>query len=189
MTLALSLPPSPWLRPGMVGVAGPSSSGTRMMYDVVRFGLGMEAQHLSLPGYLNRPEGGLDKSNPIWWTPEQTAGDNPVKWVVITRDPYHTALSAIRRGFVPDIESHKAYRQRAIDTLELIEEAYRLTYEDFVVRPQYHVDALAEYLGARSYTISGIYDGNAKNPPPPEPTPEPTPEPAPEPVRRHRRKR
>jgi hypothetical protein len=152
--------------PMIVFCAGPSCNGTRMLYDKVGE-LGLKVVHASLPGYYDNPKpGGLhfDVENPIWWSQadlENTA-NGEFRWVIITRKPEYAALSAVARGFVPSASDYPEFRQRALDTLDQIDGAYRLSYEDFVADPQGEYDKLADWLGVARRKVSAVFDANAK---------------------------
>lgn len=153
--------------PMVVFCAGPSGSGTRMLFDKVSE-LGVRTVHASLPGYFDNPEPGgtkFDLEHPHWWTQEELengSGDADVRWVIITRDPNYSGRSSLGRGFVASLDDYGPYLGRATETLDSIEGAYRLRYEDFVADPQGEYDKLADWLGVTRRQVSPVFDGNQK---------------------------
>ena len=148
----------------LVFCAGPSCSGTRMLFDMVGR-LGFTAVHASIPGYYDKPAGGLDTDNPNWWPVsewEERYGKG--KWVVMTRDPEFSGRCAVKRGFVASTKEYPAFRQRALDILAEVPgmDSYQLAYEQFVADPQGEFDKLADWLGAEHASVGDIFDGNQK---------------------------
>lgn len=146
----------------MIYAAGPFSSGTRLLFDLIR-GLGLEAVHAPLPGHRDRPDGELDKGNPVWWTKsemEELFGAG--RWVIITRDAEFAAQSAVARGFLATTDEYAPAREQALEVFDAIEDAHRLTYEDLLADPQGEYDKLADWLGVARKTVPQLRDGNAK---------------------------
>jgi hypothetical protein len=170
-------------------VAGTSGSGTRMVYDMatkLMAGTNKKVVHASIPGYrFGEIPNAVEE--PVWWDREwmeEKFGEGT--WVIVKRDPYHAALSSVRRKFISTPEDYEEYAARGSKVLDKIKGALVLQYEDIVADPQGQMDKLAGYLQRPSKWPGNIFDGNAKHPPKPEPAPEEAP--VPKPRRRTRKK-
>lgn len=145
----------------VVFCAGAPRTGTRMIYDIVNQ-LGQEAVHAVIPGYNNKPGGGLDLDNPVWWTTTQMeerfgAGE----WIVIDRDHDIAAKSAVAAGKIADESEYERIWKRAHKAIGDVG-GLVLDYEQVVADPQRAVDLIAEFLGVPSVQASGIFDGDEK---------------------------
>ena len=154
-------------------IAGTSSSGARMVYDMVtklEAGTNKKVVHASMPGYRF---GEIDDavSQPVWWDRkwmEEKFGAG--SWVIVRRDPYYASLSSVKRGFISKPEEYEAYAARGNEVLGKLPKSSTLVlqYEDIVADPQGQMDKLAAWLQRPSKWPGVIYDGNEKYPPKPE---------------------
>jgi hypothetical protein len=149
----------------MIVCTGPIGSGTRLLYSIVRFdlGLGLEAIHSSLPSGPNGMPYPTDEPY-AWWTHD----DFPVgaRFVVITRRPDALVRAVMHRTDIPaipkDVEVIGSMYRQAIDILAKIPNAYWVDYQALVSDPWQQVENLGVWLGCGGALRGIIRDENAK---------------------------
>jgi hypothetical protein len=125
---------------------GPESSGTRMLSRLVR-GLGVKASHRSIPHGMK------------WW--DQPDGVTHI--ISVVRDPFMTEASA--RGaehykYWEGVDAEfphrilKAQRVLAWNAEPFGDKWLPLTYDGLLIRPQWTMDRVAEWLGVEPQPLS-----------------------------------
>ena len=118
---------------------GPESSGTRLLTRLVG-GLGIKTTHKSIPHALN------------WW--DETAGITHI--VCIVRDPFITQISATETGHPSFWSGREAtFPYRITNAWQVMLDNCRtsglpwipLTYEGLLLRPQWTLDNIADWIG------------------------------------------
>lgn len=145
----------------VVYCAGAPRTGTRMVFDIVTH-LGQQAVHAVVPGYNDKPEGGLDLAHPVWRTPASFEEEYGVgEWIVIDRERQFAAKSAIAAGKAKDAKDYDRIWRKAHKTIGDVG-GLVISYEDAVADPQRVVDVIAGFLGVPSVLVDGIFDANEK---------------------------
>lgn len=138
----------------MVICCGPESSCTHLLHRIVVEYIGVPAIHRSLPHGDEGPQGDG------WWQPDDFP---PARFVIITRRPDVTGLSAIAHGHVTDIGQHRNEWQRAIGVLAAIPDAYWVAYEALLLWPEVQADNIARWLGVEpTGAMPPVYNNNEK---------------------------
>jgi hypothetical protein len=140
-----------------------------MLFWVVRDGLRLPADHLSMPEGIAGPwqPDGLSE-NDAWWNWEEVAAaweeitGEPTRFVVSFRRPDITGRSAVARRLVRSLSEHRKEWARAIAMLLEIPDAYWVSYDALIADPQGTVADLAEWIGVPFTEVKGIRNENAK---------------------------
>lgn len=122
----------------MVICCGPESSCTRLLHRIVSEYIGVEAIHRSMPHGDEGPEGDG------WWSPDEFPG---ARFIVITRRPDVTGLSAMAHNHVDSIGQHRNEWQRAMGILAAIPDAYWVSFEALLLWPEVQAANIARWLG------------------------------------------
>lgn len=140
-------------------VVGPEGSGTHLLTDLLR-ACGAEAEQRSLP-YAS-----------VWWLDEDGAvrfdpatGEpfpDGTGFVLITRDPFCTTRSVLRRHLAPDEATADYARRQAVARLSRLP-ATPVRYEAIVEAPREVIGSLCRQLGLTlPPDLPPVRDENAK---------------------------
>ena len=146
-------------------VCGPVSNGTRLVARIVETAPDVKVEHAALP----TGEDGQDWWNPIGMAITHAPGHegghtsgNFDRVIVVIRNVYPAAVSAVAAGHVDTLEEAIANQKRARQMLNQFDGRLRVHYEELLSNPDHMLADISNYIGRQVHLPEPLYDANAK---------------------------